>query len=234
MNKKCEELIFLLRILQYSISSRNTISNNLSSKELNIDVNVITSFLPYLAYLIADHQERLYEDTIETLNSSSEPTTPIVFSEFSKIESPFEQQAKIPNFTISEEKNQVIESIRQFNEGNELTTVLTLYYILECTETSDWVNLKHTINLVKYPYDNEGFEKWFLLQFITNISQSIDNFKQEWFSSLIFDDFLLKNLKSDAIYEMIYKYVDKLFTYLQPAVLFRILEELKPRKQVCF
>jgi hypothetical protein len=210
----------------------NITSNSLSSKEFKLDVNVVTTFLPNLAYLIADHQERLYEDTIETLNSSSEPTTPSVYSEFGRGEPPLSQLIKIPNFTITEEKSQVIEAIRQFNEENEIACVLTLYYILECIETSDWVNLKHVIHLVKYPQSNEGFEKWFLLQFITNTSHNLDNFKQDWFSSLIFDDFLLKTLKSDSVYEMIYKYIDKLFTYLQPAILFRILEELKPRKQV--
>ena len=133
---------------------------------------------------------------------------------------------------ISQEKVEILEYIKKFNNQHDICCVLTLYYILECVELNDWNNIKHILPILRYPENNNNFEKLFLSQFITSLSEHVEYLKVDWISKLVFDDFLVKNIKLDISYELVYKLMDKLFNYLSHETYFHLLDELKPKKTV--
>ena len=96
---------------------------------------------------------------------------------------------------ISQEKVEILEYIKKFNNQHDICCVLTLYYILECVELNDWNNIKHILPILRYPENNNNFEKLFLSQFITSLSEHVEYLKVDWISKLVFDDFLVKNIK---------------------------------------
>lgn len=145
---------------------------------------------------------------------------------------------------ISTRKLEIISSLKENIAHNELCSCLYLYLIVACFELNDWSNLKVLLPTVRYPNNNqEQFEKWFvyLLMTLFNDKNIVEQFRQDWFISLIFDEFLLVIVstcyaqiqqaqeassssssssaeligmltsKMNLFYEQIYKLVDRLF-----------------------
>jgi hypothetical protein len=93
------------------------------------------------------------------------------------------------------------------------------------------------LSILKYPDNNNNnninFEKWFLSQFISNLCENIDYLRNEWIHKMIFNDFLIKNLKADG-FDLVYKFIDKLYNII-PHEFYSYLvncDELKPKKIV--
>lgn len=114
---------------------------------------------------------------------------------------------------------------------------------------------------IKYPSNNTNlFEKWFIYQIFNVLVERsmIEQFKNDWFVSLIFDDFLFAIVKqkddqlqvqssanlqqqqqhyltSNVFYDQLYKLIEKIYpNYLSTANFTRIIEYLKPKKFVSF
>lgn len=113
---------------------------------------------------------------------------------------------------------------------------------------------------IKYPSNNTNlFEKWFIYQIFNVLVERsmIEQFKNDWFVSLIFDDFLFAIVKqkddqlqvqssanlqqqqqqhyltSNVFYDQLYKLIEKIYpNYLSTANFTRIIEYLKPKKFV--
>ena len=116
-----------------------------------------------------------------------------------------------------------------------MCSVLFLYLTIVCFEINDWANLKVILPNVKYPSNNLYlFEKWFLYQIFNMLAEKtlIEQFKHDWFVSLVFDDFLFAVVKqkddhlqqqpassvqesqllvSNVFYEQIYKLIEKIY-----------------------
>lgn len=154
---------------------------------------------------------------------------------------------------ISTRKLEIIASIKIKTNENDLSSVLFLYLILASIEINDWINLKVMLPSVKYPKNNETFfEKWFLYQFFNMLAEKtiIEQFKHDWFVSLIFDEFLFLLVQQketqlatnpsvlnsfNMLYDQIYKLIDKLFpSFILANNFIRIIEAIKPKKQVNF
>lgn len=133
---------------------------------------------------------------------------------------------------LSKLKKHVLEIIKSFTEENEICCVLTLYYILECVALNDWSTLKHLLPIVKYPDNSIFFEKWFLSQLVTGLSDRSEYFKINWICNLVFDEFFMCNLKSEITCEFAYKLLDKLAVFLPSDTYCRLLEDFKPKKTV--
>ena len=199
--------------------------------------------MPNLIYLTADYQERLYEDSLNSLNTPEvnpaeflSPTMPIdsKVRNANSTKSASQLSSKMPDFKISSEKNEIIDAIKVFYDSHDICHVLVFYFILECLELADWVNLKH-ISLILDSSETsnyESFDRWFLSIFINSSFEYIDLFKYEWFASLIFNEFLIKYFRSDVFYEQLYKYLDKLYSHLPSTTFLYVMEELKPKKTV--
>lgn len=247
------------------------------------DASLITEYLPNLAYFITDFYEKLYDDSLASLanpttqtsiTSSILVTSPTVLTTSAtsvvtpstpttpgtSASAPTSSSAKTSPpivLKISTRKVEIISSIKSLIAENELCSVLYLYLVNVCFELNDWVNLKVLLPSIKYPNNNVNlFEKWFLYQvFSILIDKSIiDQFKHDWFVSLIFDDFLFTIAKqkddilqskatptsshflnSNVFYDQIYKLIEKIYpAYLSSMNFTRLIEFLKPKKFVRF
>jgi len=140
-------------------------------------------------------------------------------------------------------KNQLAE--------NELCSVLILYLVIACIEINDWINLKVLLPVIKYPKNNSKFfEKWFLYLFFNTFNEkTTEQFKHDWFVSLIFDEFLFAIINqkdnqatqsasppsndSNLLYEQVYKLIEKIYpTHLTTSSFVRLIEVVKPKKMV--
>jgi hypothetical protein len=133
-----------------------------------------------------------------------------------------------------------------------LCSVLYLHLIVACFELNDWVNLKVLLPAVRYPGNNvELFEKWFLFQTFNYLAEKTiaEQFKHDWFVTMIFDEFLFVIIKqrddliqqqepnsSSAIntfYDQVHRLIERIYpTHLSSASFLRLLECLKPKKFV--
>jgi hypothetical protein len=283
-SKNCTELIFVLRLLSLSLLSWELIDTQ-ASKEPKIDASLITEYLPNLAYFITDFYEKLYDDSLANLANASQtsavtsallvtspttpsgsgggalvttPTTPVGTGIVIAAAATTTKTSPPIVLKISTRKLEIIASIKVLTSENELCSVLYLYLIIVCLELNDWVNLKVLLPAIKYPNNNVNlFEKWFLYQIFCMLVDRliIEQFKHDWFVSLIFDDFLfaiakqkdeqlqMKSsvsptaashfLNSNMYYDQIYKLIEKIYpAHLTSLNFTRLIEFLKPKKYV--
>jgi hypothetical protein len=188
---------------------------------------------------MADYQERFYDDSLNSLTLLDYDNTITINLEMATSTSSDYSSAskninKLNEIKISKDKVEILEHIKRFINESDVCCVLTLYYTLECIELKDWNNLKHILSILKYPDNNNiNFEKWFLSQFISNLCENIDYLRIDWIHKMIFNDFLIKNLKADG-FDLVYKFIDKLYNII-PHDFYSYLincDELKPKKIV--
>lgn len=223
--------------------------------------------MPSLAYFIADFYEKLYDDSLNNTTSASLSSTPpppaVAVSILSTPQSSAASAAVATASTrtsppivlkISTRKLEIIASIKHQLGDNELCSCLFLYLVIVCFELNDWANLKVLLPNLKYPSNNPNlFEKWFMYQVFNILVEKsmIELFKNDWFVSLIFDDFLFVVVKqkdeplqqqqhqqahyltSNTFYDQLYKLIEKIYpTYLSTANFNRLIDFLKPKKFV--
>ena len=229
---------------------------------------LITEYLPNIAYFITDYYEKLYDDSLETIVNQSKSlslgtpslltTSPTIMNTpTSTVTPPIANVKKSPPIIlkISTRKLEILSAIKQQIGENELCAVLFNYLIIACMEIHDWVNLRVLLPAVRFPENNETlFEKWFMYHFLHMLSdkQIVEQFNQDWFVSLIFDEFLFVLLEQkdnqlalsegkqmnhvnslNNLFNQMYKLIDKIYpVYLSPTSFLRIIETLKPRKYV--
>jgi hypothetical protein len=171
------------------------------------------------------------------------PSTPITTTPTNLIKK--SPSSNLPK--ISSRKIDIVQSIKPQLEESELSCVLLIYLVIGCFEINDWINLKILLPEIKFPSNNSDlFQKWFLYQFfnILNEKSVLEQFKNEWFVKLIFDEFLVVILKqkfsqstianeSILFYEQIAKFLDKLCPhYLSPLHASLVINEIKPNESV--
>lgn len=263
--RNCTELIFALRLLYLSLYAKEIMKSS-SYKEPNLNGNLITEYLPNIAYFITDFYEKLYDDSLETLTNQSKnfslsttsllnTTSPTILSTPNNTRNtPPAIVKKSPPIVlkISTRKLEILSAIKFQIGENQLCSVLFLYLIIACIEIHDWVNLRVLLPALKYPESNAGWlEKWFLCHLFNMLTdrQNIEQFGQDWFVTLIFDEFLFVALEqkdtqlaidskqatlltsSNHLYEQVYKLIDKVFPAHLPATSFYgIIETVRPKK----
>lgn len=218
--QNCPELILLLRLLSIGLLSWEIIDSE-SNKEPKIDPSFITDYLPNIAYFFADFYEKFYDESITALTNQIQatpaPSTPLLLtspkllttSPLTSIGQPSasaaqQQQHEPPSqsivLKISTRKLEIISSLKEQIIDNELCSCIYIYLIIACFELNDWSNLKVLLPSVKYPNNNvDQFEKWFIYLIITilNDKHIIEQFRNEWFVSLVFDEFFLPIISSN-------------------------------------
>ena len=187
-----------------------------------------------MAFFIADYQERLYEESLNSLSSSLslDYENTAMSAEIADL-----KNNKLNEIKILKEKVEILEFIKKFQNESDVCCILTLYFVLDCIELKDWNNVKHILPILKYPDNNSSsFEKWFLNQFISNLYEHVEYLRVDWISKLIFNDFLLKNIKTEVSFELIYKFLDKLYNIVSHDIYSFLIncEELKPKKMVTY
>ena len=230
-----------------------------------------------MAYFIADYYEKVYDESLTALTNQMQapaPSTPslltspklITTSPLAGIVStqvpapaasaPSEPAAEAASqpivLKISTRKLEIISSLKENIAHNELCSCLYLYLIVACFELNDW----------SYPNTNpEQFEKWFvyLLMTLFNDKGIVEQFRQDWFISLVFDDFLMVIInncyaqiqqsqeaasastelvsmltsKMNLYYEQTYKLIDRLFpSHITTGEFNRLIDLTKPKKLV--
>ena len=221
---------------------------------------------------MTDYYEKLYDDSLESLTTRSilpgtasllttSPTilnTPNSSSNSNVFLNAAANVKKSPPIVlkISTRKLEIVSSIKIQIAENELCSVLFLYLVIVCIEINDWINLRVLLPAVRYPENNNSlFEKWFLYSFFNMLHEkaTVEQFKQDWFVTLIFDEFLFVLLQqkesllsspaspqpshllvnSNNLYDQIFKLIDKIYpAYLLPVHFFRLIEKIKPKKSV--
>lgn len=233
-----------------------------------MDASLITEYLPNLAYFITDYYEKLYDDSIAALTNPSQPaatpsllTSPPTILNSVSTTSPSTTSAPTPNvktsppivLKISTRKFEILSSIKTQIAENELCSTLLIYLVIVCVELNDWVNLKVLLPAIRYPNNNSVlFEKWFLYQLLHMLNEKniAEQFKHDWFVTMIFDEFLFNLVQqkdaqlqspttstatnvSSSFYEQMYKLIDKLYpAHLTSASFTRLTELIKPKKMV--
>ena len=251
----------------------------LKTKAIFKDASLITEYLPNLAYFLTDFYEKLYDDSLTVI--STQPSLTASSSLLSATSSPaiLAASATTPPppkplvsstsassttsktsppivLKISTKKLEIISTVKIQIVENELCSVLLIYLIVACLEINDWVNLKVLLPAIRYPNNNaSSFEKWFLFQFFNYLTEKtiVEQFKHEWFVTLVFDEFLFGIIKrkdeqlqqdqqihanaasthSNSFYDQVYKLIDKIYpAQLSSASFSRLVEYLKPKKFV--
>ncbi len=231
--------------------------------------------MPNLAYFITDYYEKLYDDSLTSLSIPTNPTpslltspptilntsNPLIAATTTPPSNTGNQQNVASKTSppivlkISTRKYEIVASMKTQLVENELCSTLILYLIIVCIEINDWINLKVLLPCIKYPRNNSMmFEKWFLYLFFNTFNEkTMDQFKHDWFVSLIFDEFLFtimqqKDLQaqsassssstsainaSNTFYEHIYKFIEKIYpSHLTTSSFVRLIEIIKPKKMV--
>ena len=263
--RNCSELIFILRLLSLSLLAWEVMDSQ-ANKEPKIDASLITEYLPNMAYFLTDFYEKLYDEamtaltTQTTLGAASLLTSPnMLSSATSTPPKPLVHSTAINSnrtsppivLKISTKKLEIISSIKIQIVENELCSALLVYLIVACLEINDWVNLKVLLPALRYPNNNYAqFEKWFLFQFFNYLCEKtiVEQFKHDWFVTLVFDEFLFSIIKQkdeqlqqdqnnasslvlvNNFYEQVYKLIEKIYPlYLSASNFNRIIEVIKPK-----
>lgn len=245
--RNCTELIFVLRLLSLGLTAKELMESK-ANKEPKMDAVLITVYLPKLAYFLTDFCEKLYDDSLESVSNlvNTSLTKPSLLTTSPTITTTPTTSAMNPALVkkspsslpkISSRKLDLVATIRPQLDENELSSVLLVYLVIGCFEINDWINLKILLPELKYPANNhELFQKWFLHQFfqILNEKSVLEQFKNDWFVKLIFDEFLLPILKqskndSTLFYEQVLKLVEKIYpSYLSASSFLPLIGEIKP------
>ncbi len=231
------------------------------------DASLITEYLPNLAYFLTDFYEKLYDDSLNIISTQQSVTSSLLSTTSPTILSTTTPPKPLVSTTasstnrssppivlkISTKKIEIISSIKTQIIENELCSVLYIYLIIACLEINDWVNLKVLLPAIRYPSNNSVFfEKWFLFQVFNYLAEKTisEQFKHDWFVTMIFDEFLflIAKQKDDLLqmqdpncsavnpfYDQLHKLVEKIYpAHLSETNLMRLVENLKPKKFVIY
>jgi hypothetical protein len=218
-----------------------------------------------LAYFLTDFYEKLYDDSLNIITTQQSvtssllsTTSPTILSTTTPPKPLVSTSASSTNHSsppivlkISTKKIEIISSIKTLIVENELCSVLYIYLIVACLEINDWVNLKVLLPAIRYPNNNSVFfEKWFLFQVFNYLAEKniAEQFKHDWFVTMIFDEFLFLIVKQkddmlqiqdqnasavNPFYDQVHRLIEKIYpAHMSAASFTRVVECLKPKKFV--
>lgn len=195
-------LILLLRMLALGLSAWIMIDSQ-DFKEPRLDPQVVTKFLPALMSLMVDDQVRALHAKLP----------------------PDERESAI---TIIEHSGPAPETIDAFIQESAVASILAMYYTLHVARQKDRVGLLRILGVIAACKDDRAYEDPFLHSLIASLIAMSDEFANEDFCTVLFDEFLFAGLTRDNVTRHMLKMLWYVHAKLPPARLQTMLKALQP------
>lgn len=195
-------LILLLRMLALGLSAWIMIDSQ-DFKEPRLDSQVVTKFLPALMSLMVDDQVRYLHARLP----------------------PDERESAI---TIIEHSGPAPETIETFIQESAVASILAMYYTLHTARQKDKVGLLRILAVLSSCKDDRAYEDPFLHSLIASLIAMSDEFANEDFCTVLFDEFLFAGLTRDNVTRHMLKLLWYVHAKLPSSRLQTMMKALQP------
>uniref|UniRef100_A0A224Z4T6 Negative elongation factor B n=1 Tax=Rhipicephalus zambeziensis TaxID=60191 RepID=A0A224Z4T6_9ACAR len=165
-------LVLLLRMLALGLQAWDMISTQ-QYKEPKLDVQLITKFLPALMSLMVDDQVRSLSSRLPQDDRESAITT-------------IEHSGPPP------------DAYQAYVQENAVASVLALYYTFHTARQRDRTGVMRVLGSLAGAEGQRAYQDPFLHTLVGHLALMADDFAQEDFCTVVFDEFFLSGLSSSA------------------------------------
>lgn len=165
-------LVLLLRMLALGLQAWEMISTQ-QYKEPKLDVQLITKFLPALMSLMVDDQVRSLSSRLPQDDRESAITT-------------IEHSGPPP------------DAYQAYVQENAVASVLALYYTFHTARQRDRTGVMRVLGSLAGAEGQRAYQDPFLHTLVGHLALMADDFAQEDFCTVVFDEFFLSGLSSNA------------------------------------
>uniref|UniRef100_A0A131XKZ8 Putative negative elongation factor b-like protein n=1 Tax=Hyalomma excavatum TaxID=257692 RepID=A0A131XKZ8_9ACAR len=165
-------LVLLLRMLALGLQAWDMISTQ-QYKEPKLDVQLITKFLPALMSLMVDDQVRSLSSRLPQDDRESAITT-------------IEHSGPPP------------DAYQAYVQENAVASVLALYYTFHTARQRDRTGVMRVLGSLAGAEGQRAYQDPFLHTLVGHLALMADDFAQEDFCTVVFDEFFLSGLSSNA------------------------------------
>nr|CAG4643811.1 EOG090X0363 [Lepidurus arcticus] len=189
-------LILLLRMMNLGLSAWDMI-NSQDFKEPRLNAHMVTKFLPALVSLMVD-------DQIRSLNSKLPPD---------------ERESAI---SVIEHSGPPSDAYQAYINDSSVACTMAMYYTLQVTRSKDRVALTRILGTLATSDNERAFEDPFLHSLVASLVPMADEFANESFCTVVFDEFFFTGLGK----ENVLRHMLKLLWYVYPKLPASRLETL--------
>lgn len=165
-------LVLLLRMLALGLQAWDMISTQ-QYKEPKLDVQLITKFLPALMSLMVDDQVRSLSSRLPQDDRESAITT-------------IEHSGPPP------------DAYQAYVQENAVASVLALYYTFHTARQRDRTGVMRVLGTLAGAEGQRAYQDPFLHTLVGHLALMADDFAQEDFCTVVFDEFFLSGLSGNA------------------------------------
>jgi len=198
-------LLLLLRMLALGLSAWHMIDSQ-EFREPRLDPQVVTKFLPALMSLMVD-------DQVRALN------------------------AKLPNderesaITIIEHSGPPPDAFQAYISESSVPCVLAMYYTLQVARSKDKVALNRVLGTLALGHSERTFEDPFLHTLVALLIPMADEFANEMFCTVVFDEFFFTAIAKENVVRHLTKLVWYVHNKLPSSRLDTLMKALQPSQQ---
>jgi len=198
-------LLLLLRMLALGLSAWQMIDSQ-EFREPRLDAQVVTKFLPALMSLMVD-------DQVRSLN------------------------AKLPNderesaITIIEHSGPPPDAFQAYISESSVPCVLAMYYTLQVARSKDKVALNRVLGTLALGHGERTFEDPFLHTLVASLIPMADEFANEMFCTVVFDEFFFTAIAKENVVHHLTKLVWYVHNKLPSSRLDTLMKALQPNPQ---
>ncbi|XP_077504426.1 negative elongation factor B-like [Amblyomma americanum] len=165
-------LVLVLRMLALGLQAWEMISTQ-QYKEPKLDVQLVTKFLPALMSLMVD-------DQVRSLNSR------------------LPQDDRESAITTIEHSGPPPDAYQAYVQENAVTSVLALYYTFHTARQRDRTGVMRVLGSLAGAEGQRAYQDPFLHTLVGHLALMADDFAQEDFCTVVFDEFFLSGLSGSA------------------------------------
>ncbi|XP_075730929.1 negative elongation factor B-like [Rhipicephalus microplus] len=166
-------LVLLLRMLALGIEAWKMLSTEVYA-EPALDVQLFTRFIPALMCLMIDDQMRLLSSRLKENDEGSPSAT-------------------------ADPSEPIPDAFQEYVKGNALASTLALFYVLHLARQRDHTGLVRVLCKLAETEGRRAYKDPFLHSLVGHLTNMAHHFAREDFCMVVFDDFLLRGLKSSAL-----------------------------------
>ncbi|KAK4020803.1 LOW QUALITY PROTEIN: negative elongation factor B [Daphnia magna] len=198
-------LLLLLRMLSLGLSAWQMIDSQ-EFREPRLDSQVVTKFLPALMSLIVD-------DQVRSLNA--------------KLPSDERESA----LTVIEHSGPPPDAFQAYISESSVPCVLAMYYTLQVARSRDKVALTRVLGTLAVGHGERSFEDPFLHTLVAHLIPMQDEFVNEMFCTVVFDEFFFTSIGKENVVRHLTKLVWYIHHKLPAARLNTLMKALQPNSQ---
>lgn len=195
-------LILLLRMLALGLSSWEMISTQVF-KEPKLDPQIVTKFLPSLVALMVD-------DQVRNLNAKLPPD---------------ERGAAL---AIIEHSGPPPDAFQAYVGDSGVAATVAMYYTLHLARVKDKLGLMRVLGCLSTSLNGRAYDDTFLHTLVSQLIGMGEDFGQEDFCTVVFDEFLCPGLPQENVTRHVLRLVFAVCGRLGTARLESVIKTLQP------